>query len=578
MHRVFDINLKGSAVTPDRSRFLFSSATYLFDAQWPDNLLGVKYALLPLLFSGLCQAQQFDIVVYGGTAGGAIMAVTTARDGLKTALIEPGNHIGGMVSGGLSWTDYGKKEVIGGTALEFYFRVGKHYDLFRHGQEIGWLPEPHVAEQILRQMLKEAGVTVYERHGIKQKGGVEKRGTRIESITMENGTKFEAKIFSDSSYEGDLMAQAGITYTWGREGTSQYGEPLAGVRERTPLHQFLVDVPARDGGGKLLPEIDSAPAGTPSSADKMVQAYNFRLCLSDVAATRVPWAKPAGYDPRRYQLLADLLKTRLAKEGTVAALRTVAKIDRIPNGKADNNNNGAFSTDFIGASWDYPEASYAKRQQIWQAHKDYQAGFFYFLANDPQVPEPLRKETNEWGLCKDEFTDTANWPFQLYVREARRMVGEYVAVQKDLQTELTKPDPIGMGSYNSDSHNVHRVVDAQGFARNEGDMQVAVKPYQIPYRVVLPKRAEATNLLVPVAFSASHVAYSSMRMEPQYMIMGQAAGVAAKMAIDAGVAVQEIDSKLLTTKLRAQGAVMEYSPSAQEKALTIFRKSVGLRR
>ena len=539
----------------------------------------MKYAFLCLLLIPRCQAQSFDVVVYGGTAGGAITAVTTAREGLKTALVEPGNHIGGMVSGGLSWTDYGKKEVIGGTALEFYFRVGKHYDLFRHGQEIGWLPEPHVAEQILREMLKEAGVTVYERHRVKQKGGVEKRGTRIESITMENGARFQAKIFADSSYEGDLMAQAGVSYTWGREGTSQYGEPLAGVRERTPLHQFLVDVPARNANGKLLPEIDAAPVAAPGSADKMVQAYNFRLCLSDVPSTRVSWAKPAGYDPRRYQLLADLLKLRQAKEGKTPLLRSVIKVDRIANGKADNNNQGAFSTDFIGASWDYPEASYAKRDQIRQAHKEYQAGFFYFLANDPQVPEPLRKETNEWGLCKDEFTDTDNWPFQLYVREARRMVGEYVAVQKDLQTELTKPDPIGMGSYNSDSHNVHRVVDAQGFARNEGDMQVAVKPYQIPFRVILPKRGEATNLLVPVAFSASHVAYSSMRMEPQYMIIGQAAGVAAKMTIDAGVAVQEIDSKLLTARLRAQGAVMEYGgPAAQEKALTIFRKSVGLRR
>lgn len=531
-----------------------------------------------LFVSSLPAAQKFDVVVYGGTAGGAIAAVSAAREGLKVALVEPTAHIGGMVSGGLSWTDYGKKEVIGGTALEFYFRVGKHYDLFRHGQEIGWLPEPHVAEKILREMLREAGVTVLDRQRLREKSAVQKTSTRLTAITLENGDTLEARIFADSSYEGDLMGQSGVTYTWGRESTAQYGETLAGVRDRTPLHQFLVDVPAKGTDGKLLPEIDSQPVATPGSADRMVQAYNFRMCFSDVPSNRVPFAKPAGYDPKRYALFARLLKTRTDKEGKAPALRTVIKVDRIPNGKADINNQGAFSTDYIGGSWDYPEASYARKQQIWEEHKKYQAGFFYFLANDPQVPEPLRKEMNQWGLCRDEFTDTGHWPFQLYVREARRMVGEYVVVQKDLQTDLTKPDPIGMGSYNSDSHNVHRVVDAQGFARNEGDMQVAVKPYQIPFRVMLPKRAEATNLLVPVAFSASHVAYSSLRMEPQYMIIGQAAGIAAKMAIDGDKAVQEIDANALVEKLRSMGAVMEYTPSAQEKALTIFRKTVGLRR
>jgi hypothetical protein len=277
-------------------------------------------------------------------------------------------------------------------------------------------------------------------------------------------------------------------------------------------------------------------------------------------------------------LFARLLKVRVEKEGQVPTQRSVIKVDRIPNGKADINNMGAFSTDYIGASWDYPEAAYARRAEIREAHKEYTAGFFFFLANDPQVPEPLRKEMNQWGLCKDEFTTNGNWPHQLYIREARRMVGEYVVVQKDLQTELTKPDPIGLGSYNSDSHNIQRIVDSRGFARNEGDMQVAVQPYQIPFRVMLPKRAEATNLLVPVAFSASHVAYSSLRMEPQYMIIGHAAGVAAKMALSSGKAVQEIDSKALSERLKAQGAVIEYVPSPQTPALNLFRKTVGLRR
>jgi hypothetical protein len=253
-------------------------------------------------------------------------------------------------------------------------------------------------------------------------------------------------------------------------------------------------------------------------------------------------------------------------------LGTLLKIDKIENHKADVNNNGAFSTDYLGGSWDYPNAGYEKREQIWQAHKNYIAGLLYFLANDRQVPPETQKELAVWGLCKDEFVDTDNWPYQLYIREARRMVGDFVMTQKDLQTELTKSDPIGMGSYNSDSHNVERIVTAEGFVRNEGDMQVGVKPYQIPYRIMLPKRGEAQNLLVPVAFSASHVAYSSVRMEPQYMILGQAAGLAAKMAIEGRRAVQEIDSAALTAKLRKQGAVMEYVPSVQTAVPPLFRK------
>jgi hypothetical protein len=253
----------------------------------------------------------------------------------------------------------------------------------------------------------------------------------------------------------------------------------------------------------------------------------------------------------------------------------VIKLDRIPNGKSDVNNQGAFSTDYIGGSWDYPDASYSRRAEIWQEHKDYIQGFLYFLANDPQAPEGLRREMNGWGLCKDEFTDTGNWPHQLYIRESRRMIGEYVMVQKDLQTDLTKPDPIGMGSYNSDSHNVERIVGPDGFVRNEGDMQVAVKPYQIPYRIMLPKLAEGINLLVPVAFSASHVAYSSVRMEPQYMILGQAAGVAAKLAISGGTSVQGIPVGTLVERLKMQGAVLEYVPSAQAPAIELFRKRMS---
>lgn len=511
-----------------------------------------------------------DVVVYGGTAGGVIAAVAATREGKKTALVEPGVHLGGMVSGGLGWTDYGKKEVIGGCALEFYYRVGRHYQMPLYGQDVAWLPEPHVAEQIFRRMVREAGVALFEHERLVEKNGVRKQGARVTAIATEAGDQFTAMVFIDSTYEGDLMAQAGVSYTFGREAASQYGESLAGVREQTPYHQFLVNVSAYDAAGKLLPEISARTLPAAGSADKAVQAYNYRMCLTDVAANRVAFAKPVGYDAGRYELLARLIRARTQAEGRVPALDTLMTLSRIPNGKTDINNNGAFSTDYIGGSWNYPDASYAERQRIWQAHKDYQAGFFYFLANDPRVPESLRQEMNRWGLAKDEFTDTENWPHQLYIREARRMVGEYVMTQKDLQRDWTKPDAIGMGSYNSDSHNVERIVGPDGNVRNEGDMQVPVQPYQIPFRVMLPKRLEAENLLVPVAFSASHVAYSSIRMEPQYMILGHAAGVAARLAVESGKAVQDIDVSALMATLRKEGAILEYQPNPQAPALQLF--------
>lgn len=535
-----------------------------------------------ILCAAMARAEKFDVVVYGATAGGAITAVAAAREGLKVALLEPGSHIGGMVSGGLSWTDVGKREVIGGYALEFYWRAGRHYDMRKHIQDITWTLEPGVAEKILRDMLKEAGVTVLLRHRLREKTAVKKAGTRVTAIEVENGATFHAEVFVDSTYEGDLMAQSGVSYTWGREGTSQYDESLAGVRGETPKHQFTVNVSPYISDRKLLPEIYRGPYGKPGEADRKVQAYNFRMCFSEVPANQVAFPKPPGYTAKHYELLARLLKARTEAEGRAPRLNTLIKIDRIMNGKADINNQGAFSTDYIGGSWEYPEASYRKRAEIWEAHKNYIAGFFYFLANDPQVPAETQREMRTWGLCKDEFVDTGHWPHQLYIREARRMVGDFVVTQKDLQTELTKPDAIltkpdaiGMGSYNSDSHNIQRIVTPAGYVRNEGDMQVPVTPYQMPYRVMLPKRAEATNLLVPVAFSASHVAYSSLRMEPQYMIIGQAAGVAAHMAIAGKKAVQDIDTQALRNTLKSQGAIFEWVMDVQRSILPRLSKRLA---
>lgn len=531
----------------------------------------MKSLLLLLACAVAAGAQNYDLAVYGGTAGGVITAVSGARMGLKTVLLEPRRHIGGMVSGGLSRTDVGKREVIGGYSLEFYWRAGNAYNMTQYLQEIAWLVEPKVAENIFRKMLADAGVTVHFNQRLREKEGVRKSGGRIQAITMEDGAQYTARMFADCTYEGDLMAQAGVTYTWGRESSAQHGETLAGVRGETPKHQFLVDLSPKGADGKLLPEVSAAPAAAPGSADRMVQAYNFRMILSHDPANQVAYPKPAHYDPARFELFARLLDGMQKKQGRPARLGEVLSIITVPNQKADINNNGAFSTDYIGKSWDYPNASYARREEIWRDHEEYTRQLFWFLAHDRRVPPSLQKEANEWGLAKDEFLDTDHWPNQLYIREARRMVGEYVMSQKDIQTELTKADPIGMGSYNSDSHNVQRVVNRDGFVRNEGDMQVAVEPYQIPYGVLVPKKNEVENLLVPVCFSATHVAYSTLRMEPQYMILGQAAGVAAAMAIRGRLAVQDIDRLALTRTLVEHGAILEYTPATQAALVARFR-------
>ncbi len=546
----------------------------IVDRAFEYRRIAVLTVLMLTPLTSLHAVTKYDLVVYGGTAGGVITAVTAAREGLKVVLLEPRDHLGGMVSGGLSCTDYGKKEVIGGYALEFFWRVGNHYRMRAFGQDAAWYPEPHVAEQVFKEMAREAGVTVLYRHRLREKSGVKKAGIRLLEISMENGASFEGKVFADCSYEGDLMAQAGVSYTWGRESCDQYGESLAGVRDRTPYHQFTVRLSPYDSKGRLLPEVSPDSPGAVGSADKKVQAYNFRMILSLDKNNQTPFPKPQDYDPGRYELLARMLKAMTEELGRAPTFGEVCNPNMIPNNKADVNNNGAFSTDFIGKNYGYPEGDYTTREKIWQEHVDYVAGFFYFLANDRQVPPALRKEANEWGLAKDEFIDTKNWPNQLYIREARRMVGEYVMVQKDLQTDLTKPDPIGMGSYNSDSHNIQRIVTRDGQVMNEGDVQVPVEPYQIPYRVLLPKKDQARNLLVPVCFSASHVAYSSLRMEPQYMIMAHAAGIAARMAIDGDVPVQDINTAALAKKLLEQGAVLEYCPSAPRPTWKGFRQTL----
>lgn len=530
-----------------------------------------RLVLAAALTTAAFAQQDYDLVVYGGTAGGVATAVAGARQGLKTVLLEPGNHVGGMVSGGLSGTDVGRSEVIGGMALEFYWRAARHYGLDRHLQTIAWMPEPGVAEKIMREMLAEARVTLLEKHRLVEKSGVVKQGARVTEIVMENGSRFRGQIFADASYEGDLMAQAKISYTVGREGIKQYGESLAGVRAHTASHQFPVDISAYDEKRQLLPEISSEPKGEPGSGDSRVQAYNFRVIGTNVPANRIPWEKPEGYDVKRYELLARYLSEITKFLGRPPIFNEVSLFRVIPNGKADLNNRGPFSTDYIGKNYRYPDGSYAERQKIWNEHVLYQKGFYYFLATDPRVPKSLQDEVNQWGLAKDEFVDTGHWPNQLYIREARRMVGDFVATQKDLQTERTKSDFIGMGSYNSDSHNVQRHVAEGGIVLNEGDVQVPVQPYQIPYRVLLPKKSQAENVLVPICFSASHIAYSSLRMEPQYMIIGHAAGVAAALAIKGKLPVQDVPILELQKILLSEGGVFEQGQQFQQRALSAIR-------
>jgi hypothetical protein len=516
-------------------------------------------ALTLSLTASIVSAQQsYQVVVYGGTAAGVISAISAAREGMSVALLEPGRHLGGMASGGLSATDFGDKHVIGGYALEFYKRVGAYYNVGQYGNVVAWYYEPHIGEKVFDDMTREAGVKVFLNQRLRQKNAVTKEFGRIAEIRMEKGPSFRALVYIDATYEGDLMAQAGVSYTVGRESVSQYGETLAGVRAETPYHQWLVKVSPYDSNGKLLAEVSPELPGIPGAADAKIESYNFRLCITQEPGNKVPFPKPVNYDPKRYELLARLLQASMEKNSRSLRMNELMRLVKLPNGKADANNNGAFSTDYIGGSWQYPEADYQRRIEIWENHVNYIKGFFYFLANDQRVPPELRLEVNSWGLAGDEFRDTGHWPFQLYIRECRRMVGEYVMTQEDIQEGAHHEDSIGMGSYNVDSHNVHRYVTPEGWVENEGDVQVPVLPYQISYRVLLPKSREVLNLLVPVCVSATHVAYSSLRMEPQYMIMGQAAGAAASIAVKENAAVQEIDVVALGTNLKRHGAVLKY--------------------
>lgn len=521
-------------------------------------------------------AEEFsaDVIVYGGTSSGVVTAVQVAEMGKSVILVGPDTHLGGLSAGGLGFTDSGNTGAIGGLAREFYHRVWQAYqdedawnwqarDAFTaKGQgtkaivdedKTMWIFEPHVAEAVFDAWTAEKNIPVHRDRWLDRKNGVEKSGNRITAITMLNGDTYRAKMFIDATYEGDLMAAAGVSYHVGREGKDVYGEEWNGVQVGVlhHRHHWVTDVsPYKipgDPSSGVLPQISTLPPGEKHASDDKVQAYCYRMCLTNHEPNRVPFPKPEGYDASQYELLARIFATGWRE--------TFRKFDSIPNHKTDTNNHGPMSTDNIGMNYDYPDADYERRAEILKEHRQYQQGLMYFMANDPSVPEDVRTAMSEWGLAKDEFTDNGNWPHQIYVREARRMVGEYVMIEQNTMGTRETPKPVGMGSYSLDSHNVQRYIKPDGFVQNEGDIGVRPKggPYRIAYGSLTPKQAECGNLLVPVCLSSSHIAFGSIRMEPVFMLLGQSAGTAAVHAIDSEVDVQEVDYGALRERLLADG-------------------------
>ena len=527
-------------------------------------------------------------MIYGGSSAAVIAAVQAKRMGKTVVVVSPEKHLGGLTSGGLGWTDTGNKAVIGGLARDFYHRVWKHYDrpeAWRwqdrtaygdrgqgHAASDGeaktmWVFEPHVAERIFEDHVAEHGIEVVRDEWLDRRHGVRKEGEQIVSITTLTGNTYPGKMFIDATYEGDLMAAAGVPYHVGREANATYGEEHNGVQVGVLHHRHHFGAvgqpisPYRvpgDAASGVLPRISTVPVGEFGAGDKRVQAYCFRMCMTNVPENRIPFPQPAGYDAGQYELLLRIFATGWDE--------FFQKFDPIPNGKTDTNNHGPFSFDNIGFNEDYPEASYERRREIIAEHAAYQQGLLWFVANDPRVPKSVQDELRTWGLPKDEFTDNGHWSHQLYIREARRMVGAFVMTENELRKKKSTPDSVGMGSYTIDSHNVQRYITPEGFVQNEGDIGVSTGgPYAIAYGSLVPKRGACGNLLVPVAVSASHIAYGSIRMEPVFMILGQSAATAAALAIDGGTTVQDVSYDRLRERLLADGQVLAWTkPTAAE--------------
>jgi hypothetical protein len=543
----------------------------------------LRLSLLCLFALRLTGAETYDVVVYGGTSAGVIAAVQAKRMGKSVIVVGPDVHLGGLSSGGLGYTDTGNKAVIGGLARNFYHRVWMEYqksetwkwqkpDAFGNkgqgtvamdkDERTMWIFEPSVAEKVFEDYVKEFGLSVLRDEWLDRAQGVRLVDGRIAEITMLSGKKFAGKMFIDATYEGDLLAAAGVSYHVGREANATYGEEWNGNQVgilhhghhfgavKKPISAYKIP---GDPSSGLLPRISAEPPGVRGEGDKRVQAYCYRWCATDHPENRIPFPKPANYDASQYELLVRVLDAGWRQ--------TFHKFDLLPNRKTDTNNHGPFSFDNIGMNYDYPEATYARRQEILNEHRTYQQGLLWFLANDPRVPADVRDEANRWGLPKDEFKDNGHWPHQIYVREARRMVGAFVMTENELTKKKPTPDSVGMGSYTIDSHNVRRYVTPEGNVQNEGDIGVPISPYSIAYGALVPKRGEIANLFAPVACSATHIAYGSIRMEPVFMILGQSAATAAALAIDGNLDVQDVPYATLRARLLEDGQVLEHESS-----------------
>ncbi len=535
---------------------------------------------LALAFATTAQAKTYDLVICGGTSAGVMAAVQAKRMGKTAIIVGPDKHLGGLSSGGLGMSDTGDKRVIGGLSREFYHRLWKEYNepstwKWQKREEYGnkgqgtpaidgdlrtmWVFEPHIAEKVFEDLVREHKIPVHRDQWLDRAKGVKKKNGRITSIKMLSGKTYSGKMFIDATYEGDLMAAAGVDYHVGREAKSVYGEEWNGVQTGVLHHKHHFGavkktispyvVPGDPKSG-VLPRISTEHPGEYGSGDKKVQAYCFRLCLTDHPDNRLPFPKPEGYDPKQYELLVRIYDAGWRE--------TFEKFDDIPNRKTDCNNHGPFSFDNIGFNYDYPEASYERRREIIKEHEIYQKGWLYFIANDPRIPKEVQDEMRRWGLAKDEFKDNGHWPHQLYIREARRMIGAYVMTENELVKRRPTPDSVGMGSYTIDSHNVQRYITPEGYVQNEGDIGVSTKgPYQIAYGSLVPKRGQCDNLLVPVCVSSSHIAYGSIRMEPVFMILAQSAATAAAMAIDQKIPVQDVPYPKLRERLLKDGQILE---------------------
>jgi hypothetical protein len=524
------------------------------------NLLVLPSSCLAVLLAACAgaspqaEARRVDVCVYGATSAGVVAAIAAKQHGLTVALIDCDGWVGGLSTSGLGATDVGNKDAIGGLSRDFYRRMRAHYDkpeswtrekradFKSRGHEPGidaaWTFEPSVAQATFAAMMADAGVAAEPGRLDRRPAGVGKDAGTLAWIALEDGRRIAARLFLDCTYEGDLLAAAGCEFTVGREANAQYGETLNGVQTaNADKHQFTAPVDPYvvkgDKASGLLPGVHAGPPGAEGAADARVQAYCFRMCTTDDPANRLPWRKPDGYDVREYELLLRHFEAG----STMAPWHPVG----MPNRKTDTNNNGAFSTDYIGANYDFPTASYAERARITAEHRRWQEGLMWTLANDPRVPAKVRAEFNRYGLAKDEFAATGHWPPLLYVREGRRLVGEAVVTEHDCMGRKVADDPVGMGAYAMDSHNVQRYVAADGTVRNEGDVQVRVpQPYGISYRALLPKRGQCDNLLAPVCVGSSHIAYGSIRMEPVFMVLAESAVVAGALAWQRGLARHDV--------------------------------------